>query len=192
VARASGVPKDVRQDQPYAAYADIGVKAMMPDAVTGTVIGDVYDRIIVRLMEVAQSIDVIEKCIARMPAGPIQAETKMPRLLKQLVDAEGEGIGRVEAPRGEDIHYVRLEAGMTPLAAWHVRAPTYTNLIAVPTMLKGMQIADVPITFASIDPCMSCTNRMTVTDRAAGKTSVMTYDEMHRLSVEKTRRLQGC
>ena len=192
LARASGVSKDVRQDQPYAAYADIGMKAVMPDTVTGKIVGDVYDRIIVRLLEVTQSIDIIEKCIARMPGGPILTETRMPRLLKQLVDAEGEGIGRVEAPRGEDIHYVRLEAGMTPLASWHVRAPTYVNLIAVPKMLIGMQIADVPITFASIDPCMSCTNRMTITDRAAGTSSIMTYEEMHRLSVEKTRRLSGC
>lgn len=188
--RASGVPKDVRQDQAYSAYADMNIKAITPDVVTGTVVGDVYDRIIVRLLEVAQSIDIIEECIARMPEGPILTETRMPRLLKMLTDAEGEGVGRVEAPRGEDIHYVRLEAGVSTLSTWKVRAPTYLNLMAVPTMLKGMQIADVPITFASIDPCMSCTNRMIITDRATGKKSVMDYEEMHRLSVQKTKELQ--
>ena len=188
--RASGVPKDVRQDQAYSAYADMNIKAITPDIVTGTVVGDVYDRIIVRLLEVAQSIDIIEECIAKMPEGPILTETKMPRLLKMLTDAEGEGVGRVEAPRGEDIHYVRLEAGVSTLSTWKVRAPTYLNLMAVPTMLKGMQIADVPITFASIDPCMSCTNRMIITDRATGKKSVMDYEEMHRLSVQKTKELQ--
>jgi membrane-bound hydrogenase subunit alpha len=62
--------------------------------------------------------------------------------------------------------------------------------MAVPTMLKGMQIADVPIAFASIDPCMSCTNRMIVTDPATGKKSVMDYEEMHRLSVQKTKELR--
>ncbi len=188
--RASGVPKDVRQDQAYSAYADMNIKAITPDIVTGTVVGDVYDRIIVRLLEVAQSIDIIEECIAKMPEGPILTEAKMPRLLKMLTDAEGEGVGRVEAPRGEDIHYVRLEAGVSTLSTWKVRAPTYANLMAVPTMLKGMQIADVPITFASIDPCMSCTNRMIITDRATGKKSVMDYEEMHRLSVQKTKELQ--
>ena len=188
--RASGVPKDVRQDQAYSAYADMNIKAITPDIVTGTVVGDVYDRIIVRLLEVVQSIEIIEECIAKMPEGPILTETKMPRLLKMLTDAEGEGVGRVEAPRGEDIHYVRLEAGVSTLSTWKVRAPTYLNLMAVPTMLKGMQIADVPITFASIDPCMSCTNRMIITDRATGKKSVMGYEEMHRLSVQKTKELQ--
>jgi len=188
--RASGVPKDVRQDQPYSAYADLNVKAITPDIVTGAVVGDVYDRIIVRLLEVKQSVEIIEECIARMPEGPIMSEPKMPRLLRLLTDAAGEGIGRVEAPRGEDIHYVRLEAGNETLSTWKVRAPTYANLVAVPTMLKGMQIADVPIAFASIDPCMSCTNRIVVTDRATGRKSVVGYEELHQLSVEKTKELQ--
>ncbi len=188
--RASGVPKDVRQDQPYSAYADLNVKAITPDIVTGTVVGDVYDRIIVRLLEVAQSIEIIEECIANMPGGPIVTEPKITRLQRMLTDAAGEGVGRVEAPRGEDIHYVRLESGESTLSTWKVRAPTYVNLIAVPTMLKGMQIADVPIAFASIDPCMSCTNRMIITDRATGKKSVMDYEEMHRLSVQKTKELR--
>ena len=188
--RASGVPKDVRQDQPYSAYADLDVKAITPDIVTGTVVGDVYDRIIVRLLEVAQSIQIIEDCIAHMPDGPILAEPKMPRLLKLLTDAAGEGVGRVEAPRGEDIHYVRLESGVSTLSTWKVRAPTYINLVAIPTILKGMQIADVPIAFASIDPCMSCTNRAIITDKATGSKSVLGYEEMHRLSVQKTKELQ--
>ena len=188
--RASGVPKDVRQDQPYSAYADMNVKAITPDIVTGTVVGDVYDRIIVRLLEVAQSIEIIEECIANMPGGPIVTEPKITRLQRMLTDAAGEGVGRVEAPRGEDIHYVRLESGESTLSTWKVRAPTYVNLMAVPTMLKGMQIADVPIAFASIDPCMSCTNRMIVTDPATGKKSVMDYEEMHRLSVQKTKELR--
>jgi len=188
--RASGVPKDVRQDQPYSAYADLNVKAITPDIITGTVVGDVYDRIIVRLLEVKQAVEIIEECIEKMPEGPIMSEPKMPRLLHILTDAAGEGVGRVEAPRGEDIHYVRLEAGQSTLATWKVRAPTYTNLVAVPTILRGMQIADVPITFASLDPCMSCTNRVLVTDRATGRESVLDYEELHRLSVEKTKELQ--
>jgi membrane-bound hydrogenase subunit alpha len=76
------------------------------------------------------------------------------------------------------------------MSTWKVRAPTYVNLMAVPTILKGMQIADVPIAFASLDPCMSCTNRIAVTDRATGRTSVLDYEELHRLSMEKTRELQ--
>ena len=187
--RASGVPKDVRQDQPYGAYADLDIKAITPDMVTGTVVGDVYDRIIVRLLEVKQAVQIIEQCLEEMPPGPILAQPKPALLLKTLTQAEGEGVGRAEAPRGEVIHYVRMEAGQSTLATWKVRAPTYVNLMSVPTILKGMQIADVPITFASLDPCMSCTNRVVVTDRATSQKSVMDYEELHRLSVERTTEL---
>jgi membrane-bound hydrogenase subunit alpha len=190
-ARASGVTKDVRQDQPYAAYADLDIKAITPDMVSGTVIGDVYDRIIVRLLEVKQSIEIIEQCLTKMPPGPILAQPKMAVLLKTLTQAEGDGIGRAEAPRGEVVHYVRLEAGRETLTNWKIRAPTYANLMCVPLILNGGQIADVPIAFASIDPCLSCTNRTVITDRALGERSVMDYEEMHRLSIQKTRELQG-
>ncbi len=188
-ARASGVTKDVRQDQPYAAYADLDIKAMTPDMVTGTVVGDVYDRIIVRLLEVKQSIEIIEQCLENMPPGPILAQPKTAVLLRTLTKAEGEGIGRAEAPRGEVVHYVRLESERETLAAWKVRAPTYVNLMCVPTILKGGQIADVPIAFASIDPCQSCTNRIVVTNKATNRESVVGYEELHNLSVEKTKEL---
>ncbi len=190
-ARASGVTKDVRQDQPYSAYADLDIKAITPDMVTGTVVGDVYDRIIVRLLEVKQSVEIIEQCLARMPTGDILAEPKIAKLLNALKKAEGEGVGRHEAPRGECIHYVRLEPGRETLATWKIRAPTYTNLMPVPIMLKGGQIADVPIAFASIDPCMSCTNRAIVVDRKTNKKTILSREEIHRLCVEKTRRLKA-
>ena len=188
--RASGVAKDVRQDQPYSAYADLDIKAITPDIVTGTVVGDVYDRIIVRLLEVKQSIEIIERCLEEMPSGEILVQPKMAMLLSMLTKAEGEGVGRHEAPRGEVIHYVRLEAGRETLSTWKIRAPTYVNLMAVPTILKGGQIADVPIAFASIDPCISCTNRAVVVDRKTNKKSLLSGKDLHELSVEKTRRLK--
>jgi membrane-bound hydrogenase subunit alpha len=189
--RASGVPKDVRQDQPYGGYADLDIKAITPDMLTGTVVGDVYDRIIVRLLEVAQSIEIIEQCLEKMPPGPILAQPKTAVLLKTLTQAEGEGIGRAEAPRGEVVHYVRLEAGRETLSTWKIRAPTYVNLMSIPTILKGGQIADVPIAFASIDPCMSCTNRAIVVNSKTKNTSPLSYRELHELSVAKTKRLEA-
>jgi len=189
--RASGVPKDVRQDQPYGGYADLDIKAITPAMINETVVGDVYDRIIVRLLEVAQSIEIIEHCLEKMPSGPILAQPKTAVLLKTLTQAEGEGIGRAEAPRGEVVHYVRLEAGRETLSTWKIRAPTYVNLMSIPTILKGGQIADVPIAFASIDPCMSCTNRAIVVDSKTKNTSLLSYRELHELSVEKTKRLEA-
>ncbi len=189
--RASGVTKDVRQDQAYGAYADMDINAITPDVLTGTVVGDIYDRIVVRLLEVKQSIEIIERCLDEMPPGAILAEPKMAKVLNTLKKAEGEGAGRAEAPRGEVIHYVRLEAGRETLATWKIRAPTYVNLMSIPTMLKGAQLADVPIVFASIDPCMSCTNRAIVVDLKTKRKSLLTDEELHQFCVEKTRRLSN-
>ncbi len=189
--RASGVPKDVRQDQAYGAYADLDIKAITPDVLTGKVVGDVYDRIIVRLLEVKQSIEILERCMDEMPAGEIIAEPKMVKLLNALKKVEGNGVGRTEAPRGECFHYVHMKEGQETLAAWKVRAPTYANLMLIPSMLTGQQIADVPITFASVDPCLSCTNRAMVIESGTNKKQFLGKEDLHRLSIEKTRRLEA-
>ncbi|MDD5778413.1 MAG: nickel-dependent hydrogenase large subunit [Candidatus Thermoplasmatota archaeon] len=185
--RASGVPKDVRQDVAYFAYPDFEIKAVTPDQLTGTVVGDTYDRIVVRLLEVKQSLDIIEQALDEMPPGDIASEEKIPKLLAQIKKAEGEAIGRHEAPRGEDIHYVKLKKGLDTLYTWKVRAPTYSNIMAWRPMLMHHQIADIPIVAASIDPCMSCTNRV-ITAGSSGE-AILGAEELHRLSVEKTRRM---
>ncbi len=187
--RASGIPKDVRQDFPYAAYADIGVDAITPDLYNGEVHGDVFDRIIVRLLEVKQSIEIINAALDNMPSGPILAEPNLVKLQMLLKKADGEGVGRVEAPRGEDIHYVRLRKSEEPFFSWKIRAPTYNNLLPWIPMLMGEQIADVPIIAASTDPCMSCLNRVTVVDVNSSKEYVLTKEKLHELSIRKTRRL---
>jgi len=188
-ARASGVKKDVRIDQPYFAFEELDFDYVTPDVLTGEVNGDVYDRIIVRLLEVKQSIDLIEQCvrhISGIPEGEIVAEPKVNKLLVQLKKVEGEGVGRMEAPRGEVIHYVKMVGQESPYS-WKVRAPTYNNILPWIPMLKGEQIADIPIVAASTDPCMSCTNRVGIVQD--GKKSELTGEDLHRLSVEKTRRL---
>ncbi len=186
-ARASGVTKDVRQDMPYFAYPDFEVKAITPDMLTGETIGDTYDRIIVRLLEVKQSIEIIEQALDEMPPGDILAEPKIIKLINQIKKAEGEAVARHEAPRGEVIHYVKLKSGFEYLYAWKVRAPTYINILSWRPMLLDMQIADIPIVAASIDPCMSCTNRVVIVRN--NKEEILTADDLHRLSVKKTRRL---
>ncbi len=186
--RASGVKKDIRQDQPYSAYADLEVKAITPDILTGVVNGDVYDRIIVRLLELVQSIQIIEQCLENMPSGEIVAEKKLVKLLNQLKKAKGEGIGRHEAPRGECIHYVKLNESELP-EVWKARAPTYNTLISWVPMLLGQQIADIPIVIASIDPCIACMDRVTILNKNNGQKSMLTKKDLHELSVQKTRRI---
>jgi len=187
VARASGIRKDVRHDEPYAAYPDIGVTPVTPDQMTGEIRGDVYDRIVVRLLELRQSVDIIDKCIRGMPDGRIVHEEKAPKLLAELRGLEGDGIGRHEAPRGEVFHYVKMSKGESPFA-WKVRAPTYNNVLSLVPMLTGRQIADIPVIAASIDPCMSCLNRAVVTD--SGKRALVDQEAMHRLSVKRTQELK--
>jgi membrane-bound hydrogenase subunit alpha len=186
-ARASGVNVDLRQDYPYCAYGDIDVRAVLPDQYMGETRGDVYDRIVVRLLEVGQSCTIIRQCLAEMPAGEITAEPKLAKLLAICKKAKGEAIGRVEAPRGECFHYVRMNGNEAP-EAWKVKGSSYSNLMSWIPMLRGEQIADIPIIVASIDPCLSCTDRVAVV-RNGGR-SILTKDDLHRLSVEKTRRLQ--
>jgi len=185
--RASGVKKDTRIDQPYSAYSDFDMEYQTPDLLTGEVNGDVYDRIIARLLEVKQSIEIIEQAIDRMPKGELLSEPKIPKLLNYIKKTAGEGIGRDEAPRGEVIHYVKFDGEHEEPYTWKVRASTYNNILPWIPMLKGEQIADIPIVAASTDPCMSCTNRVTIID--SKKRYILYKEQLHKLSVKKTRRL---
>jgi len=186
--RASGVKKDVRVDMPYLAYADMDLHAITPEDYGTEPVGDVFDNIIVRLLEVAQSIEIIEFCLENLPEGELTSIPKVPALLASLKKASGDGIGRHEAPRGEVFHYVRLEEDIEEMAVWKVKAPTYNNLMAwVPKFLGG-EVADIPIIAASIDPCMCCMDRVHLVDEA-GTASEKTKEELVRLSREKTRRI---
>ncbi len=179
-ARASGVNRDVRQDWSYGAYPDLGVKA-----ITSTK-GDVKSRVIVRLKELGQSVQILEDCLDQMPKGKIISEPNITKLLFDMQKFEGEAVGRHEAPRGEVFHYVRMAQKEAPIA-WKIKAPTYNNVASWPKMLIGEEIADVPLIAASIDPCMSCTDRVTVVKN--GKENLLTDQDLHKLSVAKTRRL---
>lgn len=187
--RASGVKKDVRVDQPYSAYGDLDFDYITPDILTGRVTGDVYDRIIVRLLEVKQSIDLIEQAVDKIPSGDLLAEEKLPKLLAQVKKTENEGFGRYEAPRGECVHYVKFNGKSEYPYTWKVRASTYNNILPWIPMLKGEQIADIPIVAASTDPCMSCTNRVGFIQKKNDNKYELDKETLRKFSVEKTRRL---
>jgi NADH-quinone oxidoreductase subunit D len=145
-ARASGIPRDTRKDDPYAAYADLDFKV----ATDGHC--DVYGRTLVRVAELMETYSIIRQALARMPSGELAARS--PRRIPA-----GEALSRYEAPRGEDVHYVKANGTDKPERV-RVRAPTLANLQAVSKMLEGDNLADVPIVIAAIDPCFSCTDRM--------------------------------
>ncbi len=176
-ARASGLRIDARIDHPYAAYDDLGPRlCTQPD-------GDVWARVLVRLDELMDSIRMIGIALRTMPEGPIQAE------LTEVPDHRF-GVSAVEAPRGEAIHFVMTGGANRPYR-WRVRAPTYPNLQAVPAMVKGQTIADVPISIGSLDPCFSCTERFEIVDAHGGASRIYTAEEltagMHTESGERRR-----
>lgn len=146
-ARASGVKIDVRKDFPYAAYSENLAKNYITLSA-----GDCYSRIYLRFLEVEESLRIIKRALSRLPMGLI----KIPggRIFPQI----GEGIGRVEAPRGELFHFIITDSGNNPKRL-KVRPPTYVNLQALPEILKGEDKKDAKIIIASLDPCFSCTER---------------------------------
>jgi len=189
--RASGVKKDVRIDQPYAAYGDLDIDYVVPSRYDYEDVGDVFSKTLVRLKEIVQSINLIRECVEKMPEGEITSEPNKAALLNKLKSAEGEGVGRIEAPRGEAMHYVRLTEDNEDVDCWKVRASTYNNLATYAPMFLGEQIADIPIIAASIDPCIGCMDRAEIVDVNTGEKEEYTDEELHELSVQKTERMSG-
>jgi len=170
-ARGSGVAIDSRVNHPYAAYPETPPKVITKPE------GDVWARTLVRLEETFESIRVVKQALEQMLPGEIMAEVKE-------IPPWQEGISYVEAPRGEAIHYVVTGPDNRPYR-WRVRAPTYTNLQSIPTMLKGNFIADAPIIIGSIDPCFSCTERLEVVDTKAKKIRVYSQNELREMSKKR-------
>ena len=170
-ARASGVAIDARLDHPYAAYAEIPPRLCVQQD------GDVWARVVVRLDELEDSVRLIRDALDAMPDGPIRAE------ITASIPSGRLGISVVEAPRGEAVHFL-LTGADNRAYRWRVRAPTYPNLQAVPSMIAGETIADVPITVGSLDPCFSCTERVEAVDVRSGATRVYSQDEL----IERSRR----
>ena len=174
-ARGSGVDIDVRRDDPYAAYDRIDWQVHVDDGC------DVFAKTKVRLLEVLEAIKIIKQAVRDIPKGEIDAKVEnIP---------PGEGVGHVEAPRGETFHYVRSDGSNYPVRH-KVRAPSYNNIPTFKASCIGAEIADVAITLASVDPCYSCTERMcTAVDSESGK-EMYDFARLVRLSQQKTERIR--
>ncbi len=168
VARAAGIMDDIRVIEPYAAYSEIPV-----NPVTDTH-EDVLGRTVVRILEMLESLKIIRFCVKNLPDGDIAV--KVPRRIP-----EGEVISRTEAPRGEDIHFVRSNGTDKPERV-RVRAPTEANWRGMRHMLQGGYLADVPIVIAAIDPCYSCADRAIVVNSEAGS-QVMDWAALRQYSI---------
>jgi NADH-quinone oxidoreductase subunit D len=168
--RASGVDIDVRRDDPYAAYDQVEFKVITDNH------NDVYGRTLVRLGEMMEACSIIRQVLDNMPEGPITV--KAPRRIPA-----GESLSRYEAPRGEDVHYVRSNGTDKPDRV-KVRAPTLANIQAVSHMLQDRYLADMPIVVAAIDPCFSCTDRAIRIVRDGASDSSLLWPSLREYSID--------
>lgn len=141
--RGSGIAQDARQLN-YAAFADLEFEPIVEYE------GDSYARCKVRYRETHQAIDLVRQALHKLPEGPINVKVKG--------NPEGEGISRVEQPRGELYYYIKAN-GTKYLERLRIRTPTFANIPPLAAMLPGIELADVPVVVLSIDPCISCTER---------------------------------
>lgn len=168
--RMTGVKYDIRANDPYQAYDEI------PFNVVTYHTGDVVGQVMVRVGETFESINIIRYALDHLPSGSIKLRTpwNIP---------PNETVSKAEAPRGEDFHYIKSNGTERP-ERWKVRAPTLANLPAVCKMLIGYHIADIPIIFAGIDPCMSCTARVSFIDPHKDKSWTWDREELRRYGIE--------
>jgi len=176
--RASGVARDVRKDSPYGAYDQMDWDMIVTEN------GDVFDKAVVRILEMFESVKIMKYCLQNLPDTEIDAN---------IEDVPpGEGIGHVEAPRGETFHYVRSD-GTNRVIRHKVRAPTFMNLPTYKATIVGYTVTDATIILAAIDPCYCCTERVAAVDRRGRR--MFDGADLLRLSREKTeliRRRLGC
>jgi NADH-quinone oxidoreductase subunit D len=138
--RGSGVPRDIRKDEPYAAYGDFEF-----DIPVG-LRGDTYDRYLVRLEEFRQSLRIIRQALDGLPEGPIVG--KVPRLIKPPA---GETYHAIESPKGEIGYFIVSDGKSTNPYRFRVRPPSFCNLQGLPRLIKGHLVADVVALIGSID-----------------------------------------
>jgi len=139
VLRASGVKWDLRKAQPYEGYQNFDFE--IPTGLNG----DTYDRYLVRVAEMRQSVRILQQAVESIPAGPIMA--KVPKVIKPPV---GEVYHSIEAPKGE-LGYFIVSDGSTQPYRVRVRPPSFVNLQALDTMVRGMLVADVVAVIGTLD-----------------------------------------
>jgi NADH-quinone oxidoreductase subunit D len=139
VLRASGVKWDLRKAKPYAAYSQFDFE--IPTAQNG----DTYDRYLVRMQEMRQSLRIIDQAVNGIPEGPIMA--KVPKVIKP---AAGEIYHSIEAPKGE-LGYFIVSDGSTQPYRVRVRPPSLVNLQALDLMVRGALVSDVIAVIGTLD-----------------------------------------
>jgi len=139
VLRGSGVKWDIRKAQPYEAYDKVEFEVPTGEH------GDTYDRYLVRMQEMRQSVRIIRQCVERLAPGPIFG--KVGKVIKPPV---GEVYHSIEAPKGELGYFVVSDGSTNPYRV-RVRPPSFVNLQALDIMIRGHLVADVVAVIGTLD-----------------------------------------
>lgn len=162
--RASGVPYDIRKDRPYYGYETFDFEVPVGEH------GDCYDRYLVRMEEMRQSVGLLRQALARLPGGPINVEDpriSLPSKTDCMNDMESmihhfklimEGIPAppgdcyfsVEGSKGELGMYLVADGGPKPVR-WRIRPPSFVNLSVLPKLVEGGMLSDAIMVNASLD-----------------------------------------
>src|SRR5208337_895150 len=169
MARYVGLQKDVRLNDPYAAYDEVPFDIIIRNE------ADVHALLQLRLDELVASANMISYAVQHLPDGPIRV--KIPPIIPA-----GEHSTHCEAPRGEIFYYVKSGGGRTPERV-KVRTPTLANLPAALEILKGQTIADVPIVLTAIDPCFGCMDRMSFLDTETNRQWTWSGEELRQYGI---------
>jgi NADH-quinone oxidoreductase subunit D len=142
--RGSGVNWDLRRDDPYSVYDRFEWEVQVGKGEVGTV-GDCWDRHIVRMREMEQSVRIIEQALERLPEGNVQAA-----IPKRIRPEAGEIYVRTETPRGELGFYIISDGTTSPFRV-KARSPAFVNLSVLPEIVRGAMIADLVLIVGSVD-----------------------------------------
>jgi NADH-quinone oxidoreductase subunit D len=139
--RASGVDYDIRKVDGYGIYNRFNFRVPLGDH------GDVYDRFMIRLLEMRESLKILEQALKEIPGGPVMdAKAK----IRGFRPKPGEAYGRIEAPKGELGFYLISDGSPNPYR-YRIRPPSLINLTILEDMVLGQNVADVVVIFGSVD-----------------------------------------
>ena len=139
--RASGVIYDIRKVDRYSIYDRFKFKVPLGEH------GDVYDRFMIRLLELRESIKILEQALKEIPGGPVMDPKAK---IRNFRPKAGEAYGRIEAPKGELGFYLISDGGPNPYR-YRVRPPSFVNLTILEDMCLGHNVADVVLILGSVD-----------------------------------------
>ena len=139
--RASGVNYDIRKVDRYGIYDRFSFKVPLGDH------WDVYDRFMIRLLELRESIKILEQALKDIPGGPVMDPKAK---IRNFRPKAGEAYGRIEAPKGELGFYLISDGGPNPYR-YRVRPPSFVNLTILEDMCLGHNVADVVLILGSVD-----------------------------------------